>query len=150
MDSPGALGQGGSMEVAMANSTRTRPLGVSVEYILGEFGDAAKAAATVAKQAEEQAGEPPEYPVDPSDPSFYDLSKVFWETDEECAEGICPRDRQRGCAIVDVLHSRGHAGEATHFLSWAWGYKVHMLVPNPIPDPGSTRCTCSWERSALG
>ena len=127
------------MEVAMANSTRTKPLGVSVEYILGEFGDAAKAAARVAKQAEEQAEEPPEYPVDPSDPSFYDLSKVFWETDEECAEGICPRDGQRGCAIVDVLHSRGHAGEATHFLSWAWGYKVHMLVPNPIP----TRCTCS-------
>ena len=110
----------------------SRPLGVSARYILDEFSIAAKAAAQVAAanqiQEMNQTKVAPEYPVDPDDPSFYDIETIFWETNDECADGLCPRDRAKGCAVVDVLDAKGSAGEATHFLSWTWGYKVKMFV----------------------
>ncbi|OLQ05769.1 hypothetical protein AK812_SmicGene11045 [Symbiodinium microadriaticum] len=42
---------------------------------------------------------------------------------------ICPRDRQKGCSLVDAMYERDEAnrGMATHFVSWCWGYTVEQV-----------------------
>ncbi|CAE8705325.1 unnamed protein product, partial [Polarella glacialis] len=36
----------------------------------------------------------------------------------------CPRDGRKGCAYVDTLWGEAAVGQATHMLSYTWGYRV--------------------------
>ncbi|CAE8600758.1 unnamed protein product [Polarella glacialis] len=58
-------------------------------------------------------------------PSFVELVSHYAMGSTGKGKGnICPRDWRPDCSVVDAL-SRTHSGQATHFLSWCWGYKVH-------------------------
>jgi len=63
-------------------------------------------------------------------PSFYDLKGPFFQgqkgKDALGRTTRCPRDGERGCALIDFL-PRKHRGKCTHFLSWTWGYSIKMV-----------------------
>jgi len=83
---------------------------VSVGYLLGEFEERARAA----------AGEP--------DPTFHALAPRFACGERGLGRAVeCPRDGRPGCSVVDALPV-GARGRATHFLSWAWGYRLSTVV----------------------
>eukprot|EP00931_Biecheleriopsis_adriatica_P049964 TRINITY_DN28915_c0_g1_i3.p1 TRINITY_DN28915_c0_g1~~TRINITY_DN28915_c0_g1_i3.p1 ORF type:complete len:360 (-),score=65.47 TRINITY_DN28915_c0_g1_i3:66-1145(-) len=61
------------------------------------------------------------------DPTFYDMKDAFFfGPDPIGKDAVCPRDGERGCALIDTLPAK-HRQHCTHFLSWTWGYKVSML-----------------------
>eukprot|EP00931_Biecheleriopsis_adriatica_P028477 TRINITY_DN16968_c0_g1_i1.p1 TRINITY_DN16968_c0_g1~~TRINITY_DN16968_c0_g1_i1.p1 ORF type:complete len:685 (+),score=145.62 TRINITY_DN16968_c0_g1_i1:69-2123(+) len=49
---------------------------------------------------------------------------------------ICPRDGNRGCALVDTLEGDDNAGKATVMLSYTWGYTIGDIV-------ASLKCYCN-------
>jgi len=58
------------------------------------------------------------------DPSFYEMKDSFFKGPNALgASHICPRDGEKGCALVDTLQ-RGMRGQCTHFLSWTWAYRL--------------------------
>merc|ERR1711972_727000 len=42
-------------------------------------------------------------------------------------EKVCPRDGRLGCALVDAVEPR-FRGQATHFISWCWAYRVETML----------------------
>jgi len=61
------------------------------------------------------------------DPTFYELGDAFFLSAQGIgACGVCPRDGELGCSFVDTLPPK-HRQEATHFLSWTWGYTVSTV-----------------------
>ena len=122
----------GSIRSLTLTLTLTLTLGVCAAYLLGDqFEATALTAAKYAAQDPEKYLADPQYPVqNPQDPSFYEMSKVLCNSDRAAGwEITCPRDGKPGCALVDALHAEGagNAGEATHFLSWCWGYHLDMF-----------------------
>merc|ERR1719324_1488844 len=63
------------------------------------------------------------------DPSFITMSDPFWKHGEDAIGKykLCPRDYERGCALIDTRPPEQRQ-EATHFLSWVWGYKLSTVV----------------------
>ncbi|CAE7498248.1 wdr5 [Symbiodinium natans] len=89
--------------------TRSEGLGVSLRFIIepDQF----------ALTAQEATGK--------ENPNFHELAPVIAYGPNALGSGsICPRDGRPGCALVDVIPS----GPATHFLSWAWSYRMKTVV----------------------
>ncbi|CAK0893728.1 unnamed protein product [Prorocentrum cordatum] len=90
-------------------------LGVSLRFLLEEFGPAASSATGLA------------------DPTFREVMDAFWTGPRakccwDCDRQECPRDGKPGCSIADALVQTGAAGKATHFLSWTWSYRVSTMT----------------------
>mmetsp|Transcript_87241 Transcript_87241/g.154546 ORF Transcript_87241/g.154546 Transcript_87241/m.154546 type:complete len:921 (-) Transcript_87241:127-2889(-) len=99
-----------SAEVSSRRKHQSEEAGVSAEYILShEFTKLARA----------RTGK--------EDPTFYDMKDAFFfGPDSIGRDAVCPRDNEKGCALVDILHAK-HRQRCTHFLSWTWGYKLSMV-----------------------
>ncbi len=41
---------------------------------------------------------------------------------------LCPKDGRKGASYVDCLLGEDNVGEATHMLSYTWGYTVGEIV----------------------
>jgi len=109
-------------------------LGVSADYLLGDFGDDARDAAQNAFHHPTMHGIDTKFPVqDPSNPNFYELKGLSHKGRK--AKGLgkeCPRDGRMDCSIVDALDATSkafssrssnpeissQAGRMSHFLSW--------------------------------
>jgi len=52
---------------------------------------------------------------------------------------ICPRDGKKGCALVDTLPVDMRA-KCTHFLSWAWAYRLSTVCDSLHEWVGTTHC----------
>eukprot|EP00440_Ansanella_granifera_P042339 gb/GFBE01045904.1/.p1 GENE.gb/GFBE01045904.1/~~gb/GFBE01045904.1/.p1 ORF type:complete len:939 (+),score=168.98 gb/GFBE01045904.1/:1-2817(+) len=97
-------------ETRQRTRAQSEAAGVSVAYLLSqEFLDLARS-----RTANE-------------DPTFYDLKDAFlFDKDPIGKEAVCPRDGERGCALIDTLPAK-YRRPCTHFLSWTWGYKLSVV-----------------------
>ncbi|CAK9055232.1 unnamed protein product, partial [Durusdinium trenchii] len=61
------------------------------------------------------------------DPTFHDLKRAFFMGEKKIgSDQICPRDGQKGCALIDT-YPKQHRQKQTHFLSWSWQYTIRQL-----------------------
>lgn len=90
-------------------------LGVSLSWLLNRFQDVADRAT----QGDASA-------------NFYTLTWKYWVDGtvdfHNFKRARCPRDGRPGRSFVDCLEKQGCAAKATHYLSWAWNYKVTDFV----------------------
>ena len=98
--------------------------GVSLRYVLSnEF----------AQLARRRTGD--------TNPTFNEMADAFWRGQDPIGKDIiCPRDGNLGCAMVDWI-PRADRRRQTHFVSWAWFYKLndvrsalYMLTQFTAPD----------------
>ena len=125
-------------------------LGISLDYVLSTFEDdvvqrmqkldwresngfALSKPGFLIRFGGSEAEPPPEWrsarkTTHPNDPNFIQMASVV-----ACGEHglgfrkICPRDGRQDTSIVDGLQSAGKSAPANQFLSWVWGYKLHMV-----------------------
>jgi hypothetical protein len=138
---------------------RSEMLGVSAEYIVGDFLPDARIAAVVA--LEKGVIQSWDLPCHPQDPNFYHIKSTYCVGDDpNICKGLnveCPRDHQMGAAVVDALDLIGLAGPATHFLSWTWQYQCSTFVEtkaawikNKSLDPSKTYIWIWYVSSSIG
>ena len=63
------------------------------------------------------------------DPSKHNIYEIQEKIILEIGRGLdCPRDGRKGCAVVDAIDGADYAGEATHMLSYTWGYVTGKII----------------------
>jgi hypothetical protein len=97
-------------KVASIRKEQSEARGVTLSYLLSdEFEKLARTASGL------------------SDPNFHDLVQPFFFGPNAIGrDKICPRDGQKGCALVDSLPC-SHRKRCTHFLSWTWSSKLNVV-----------------------
>ena len=118
-------------------------LGVSADYLLGDFGDDARDAAHNAFHHPTTHGIDIKFPVkDPSNPNFYELKGLSHQGGTAKGRGIvCPRDGKLDCSIVDALDNSDLSGacsmntaQLTNAISAA-SINLGFNLPAPSIDP---------------
>ncbi|CAE7204096.1 unnamed protein product [Symbiodinium sp. CCMP2592] len=88
--------------------------GISLHFVIDKFPELSKVKA---------------FPAD--DPKTFRNLKpsLFAEGSGYGSDLLCPRDHQKGCSLVDAMYEVDEAnrGQATHFVSWCWGYTVEQV-----------------------
>lgn len=97
-------------KVTSIRKEQSEARGVTLSYLLSdEFEELARSASGL------------------RDPTFHDLEQPFFFGPNAIGrDKICPRDGQKGCALVDSLPCL-HRKRCTHFLSWTWSSKLSVV-----------------------